>query len=461
MPVRMTFGRTRAILLVLGAIAAGATIAEAQRLNPTVKVLPSPAAPVPSECADGAAPQPVPRIEREALSTIEIPQEAPAAPPRADLRTQLLAVRDAAASGYRDTFVESLAAVKRTLATYPAGGEKSSANDVVAVYDDVAALWDHQFSSTHGAFFDETSGLYSTLRRYPGWSAAVADSVLTDANGVKFYPTRESREFLAGEAARRLATAGFRGEASPRDAGLETTVPARTVPAATSGRTEPTTTPRSAVSEPSSSPTPRSVAAQAPAPHTSTVSTQTPARTRITPRRRRLKQTTDRPSTKAAASTKANSTTAKAAATKASGATASSGVAKAAPKPAEAAHAAATPAADKPAPVTYTAAVPAPSSAAPAAAVQEPSAGAPVVQPDGSLSGPAAAAPTATSDVTTSAVNAPPADPSDTTATVASQPATTPAPAAAEQAKRRNILVPLILIVVGVGVLFVLFRTSN
>src|SRR5436309_2096334 len=65
------------------------------------------------------------------------------------------------------------------------------------VYRDIDAVWSYAQSSPTGAFFDEKSALMDVMRKYPRYPRAIADATLT-SNGHTYYPTRETRLFLAG-----------------------------------------------------------------------------------------------------------------------------------------------------------------------------------------------------------------------------------------------------------------------
>ena len=186
------------------AVAACAVSAFAQ-LNPTVTVLPKPQAPVPAECAEGLIAAP-PRVAPEPQPTE--PKRAPA-PPSLDLKTRLRAVQVAAEQSDRDAFKASLADARSAVSSYPAGGERNAANDVIGVYSDLERLWDYSFSSPSGAFFDNSTDFVSMMRRYPDYTKFIAGATLT-VGGQTIYPTRETRQFLTAEASRRLASLGVR-----------------------------------------------------------------------------------------------------------------------------------------------------------------------------------------------------------------------------------------------------------
>ncbi|HUJ12846.1 MAG TPA: hypothetical protein VL284_03565, partial [Thermoanaerobaculia bacterium] len=175
------------------------------QLNPTVKVLPKPQTSVPPECEEGLAPA-APRV---IIAENPTEEKKPLPPPTLDLKTRLRAVQIAAEQNDRDAFKAALADARAAVAAYPPGGERNAANEVLGVYNDVERLWDYQFSSPIGAFFDATSDIASMMRRYSDYSAVIADQTIT-ANGQTIYPTEETRKFLIADAARRLDRLGVR-----------------------------------------------------------------------------------------------------------------------------------------------------------------------------------------------------------------------------------------------------------
>jgi hypothetical protein len=62
------------------------------------------------------------------------------------------------------------------------------------VYEDVGRLWDAQFEAP---FFAEGSEPHRIASQYPGYEAAVREQIFTDASGRKFYPASESKAFVA------------------------------------------------------------------------------------------------------------------------------------------------------------------------------------------------------------------------------------------------------------------------
>jgi len=188
-------------------VAALGVLSASAQLNPTVKVLPKPQTSVPTECEEGLAPA-VPRvIVAEAAQETKPSRATP--PPSLDLKTQLRAVQLAAERGDRDAFKSSFADARAAVASYPRGGERNAANDIVSVYSDLERLWDYEFSSPTGGFFDSSTDFVSMMRRYPNYPRAIADQTLT-AGGQTMYPSVETRRFLIVEASQRLSDLGVR-----------------------------------------------------------------------------------------------------------------------------------------------------------------------------------------------------------------------------------------------------------
>lgn len=213
----------RVLLLVAVAAIPGAGAAQ---LNPTVKVLPRAVAAIPSECTVGQAEQPAPRLAPEEKAVIVRDTAADMqAPPSATLRGELRAAFDASQSGDRDGFRDSLSRAKKILSTYPPGGERIAATEVVNVFDDLDKVWDYQFSSSTGSFFDAGSGAFRAANKYPGYEAFIRRQVIADQNGNRFYPTRETRDFLISESGDRLARLTGR-PAPPRPPARGTVIPA-------------------------------------------------------------------------------------------------------------------------------------------------------------------------------------------------------------------------------------------
>ena len=190
------------------AISACALFGQSVPLNPTVKVLPNARTVVPADCFEGGARVPV---IAEAAPPPLTAATAPA-PPSADLRSRLRRVQSAAERDDRDEFKAALADARAAVGSYPTGGERDAANEVIQVYSDLEKIWDYAFASPSGAFFDAGSdggSLINIVRRYPDYNRFIKDSTLT-IGGQTVYPTRETRRFLVAEATKRLTRLGVR-----------------------------------------------------------------------------------------------------------------------------------------------------------------------------------------------------------------------------------------------------------
>lgn len=207
------------VICFVAAFAVGA-FAEAEELNPTVSVLPRSQTLVPTDCDVGLAPA----APRPPVAVATTQEEAPLsptmptvtvttlAPPSGDLRTHLRRIQSAAESEYYDGFKTALSDARLALSGYPRGGEREAAEDVLRVDSDLERLWDYAYNSPTGAFFDETSqngALIAMMRRYSAFPRAVAGSTLI-VDDHTLYPSRETRLLLVDEAAKRLARLGVR-----------------------------------------------------------------------------------------------------------------------------------------------------------------------------------------------------------------------------------------------------------
>lgn len=387
--------RRRALALVF--LAAIPVIAAAQ-LNPTVKVLARPKSAVPAECDEGLAIQPVQRLTTEERTSVRDTSRDMLAPPTASLRTSLEAAVVAAQQSSRQAFRDALTQSKSLLASYPPGGERTAASNLIEVLDDVDRIWEYQFTSATGAFFDSSSEPFRIASRYRGYDTAIRRQIITDQNGNKFYPTHETRDFLIAESGQRLPR--VTGKPAPRPV--------------SSSRGTTTTSARPPVNrQPSTVNAPRA-----------TVTTTAPSSERTTKPKphHTMKQTTThatRPAHRRAAHKPVVQE------------------ARATPAPARSAPVHTTAPATELAPahppvVSDTGAAPPPATSSASTASTE--------------TAPAATATTATATETT-ATNA-------TTAPTDSNPAEKPAPS-------RSLLGPILLIIVGVGLLLTLWRASS
>ena len=200
-------GRRRLALALVLSLTAIVSSLGAQTLNPVVTVLPRATGTVPQDCEQGLTAAPAPRVtpEEKTAAVAETAPAVPVAPPSATLREVLRDLQAAAQRGDREAFRTLSARAKSMVANYPPGAEKNAANEALKVYDDVEAFLDYQYDTPTGAFFDaSTDGLLARMKAYPDYQRAIADQTIVDASGTRFYPTRETREFLVREADARL-----------------------------------------------------------------------------------------------------------------------------------------------------------------------------------------------------------------------------------------------------------------
>lgn len=141
---------------------------------------------------------PLPPVTPLVPETVEILRptaETPActASPSRCLREALAGAHRALLENDRPAFEREFAAAKRLAANVPAP-DGDAARRSLALLDDARRLWNAEFESP---FFGEDSPLFDTMSGYPGWRDAVRRAVLVDDVNRRFYPTRESRLFLA------------------------------------------------------------------------------------------------------------------------------------------------------------------------------------------------------------------------------------------------------------------------
>lgn len=408
-------------LLVLLVFSAFALSAQPQPLNPTVTLLPEPTAPVPAECDDSATPPPRLEVERLPPPPLDVPPPMPEPPPSTDLRAQLRALHAAVAARDRATFDAALAQTKQMLATYPRGGERSAATEAVAVFDEIARLWDYQFRSPTGSFFDqgtEGGALLRTLKKYPGYEEAVRREVIADASGNRFYPTSESMDFLLNVAAERVGRVGVGVE-------QRAIMPRTPAQPETRAATRPQAQPQTRVAEtPTRTTPPPSSTSKTPARRSSGAPAASPAK----PRR-----STSAPPAAATPSRQPDRSAARRS-TQPSSQPSSQPSTQPSPQPS------AQPDIDLPTPADVV--------SDPADPASEP------------FVDPATATGISATDTAASDTLAPP-DQTLTTTAVEQAPVVTPDQVATPTPERRSIILPLVLILIGVGVLILLFRASS
>ena len=442
--------------LVLGAAALLASWTAAAQLNPTVKVVPRGSSAVPADCDEGLAPTPVyPR-----LVVSEIPEPAPAmqpAPPSATLRSLLRDTQRSAEAGDRAAFRQELGDLRAMVAGYPRGGERDAATAVLAVYDDLDRLWTYSFESPQGAFFDASTdegALLRMLNQYPEYGRFIARQTVT-ASGTMLYPSAESRQFLVREAAKRAGRVSG-GAVTPAPAPAPRTT-SRTPAASTS------TTPRSGTTT-----SPRGTST-ATTPQRTTRTTRSASVTHVTgsshpPVSSRSAHTTGSSSTTGSATPTGSATTPGSASTRGTAST-----------PGAAGHrpstrtASVTPVPKSPRPSTPPAPAPVPVPTATVATATVPTA---TVLPTTTSSQAATSSPTPASSPTATETTASTdttfstaTDATSSTATETTASATettdTTSTTAAPAPGSRNLIIPIVLILIGLGVLILLFRASS
>lgn len=177
--------------------------------------------PVAAECEEGLGPSTMQRVELDetALEPV-VPIANVAAPETSRLRADLRAVQKAADRNDPEAFFAALAAAKETLADYPRGGERTAAEQTVRIYDDLARVWRHQLESPTGSFFTADSELYRAATSQPGFEESVRRQTYVDASQRRFYPTTETRRFLARAAEERLGIRTPAPSTAPRVASV-------------------------------------------------------------------------------------------------------------------------------------------------------------------------------------------------------------------------------------------------
>jgi hypothetical protein len=402
-----------AVLPMCGAtlVAMAQTAAPARPLNSLVARSDRPSGPAPAECEQGLSATPVLRVEAPPPEVSPMPVEAPATPPPSTaLRAALQETQTALTRNDRPAFDAALSRARVLVASYPNGAERRAAEDVVRLHEAAAKLWDAQYRSP---FFSDSDPEYALVSGYAGYQEAVRRSVFTDQDGVRFYPAGESREFvtqLAGERMGRVSTSS----SSPRVASTTTSNRRTPTPSAAAPRTR---TPRTTVPRTT---TPRLTTPRTTTPRTTIARATSPRTTRrtTTPSPRKTAATTPAPSS---------------------------------PNPSAPPTVTAEPA---PAPATVTATAAPVTTSSPAAGVvpEPPAPPAPATTTTGPADMPVdtGVADTVLADTVT-----------DTIVATADTSATEVAPTAPQPARGRSVILPTILILIGLGVLIVLFRASK
>jgi hypothetical protein len=391
-----------ASLIVAGWIAS-ATIAWSQPkpLNPLVARAATPSGAAPAECEEGLSAAPALRVDVSQIPApvVEPAEAAAVAPPSGTLRSALQDAQTALMRNDRPSFDAALVREKALAASHPAGNERRAAEEIVRLHEAAARLWDAQFRSP---YFGEDDPVYAVANAFPGYAQAARRGALTDASGRRFYPAAESRDFLVGLAGDRLKAIGVR---------VTTTQVTRNAPAPSSVSAPATTKPK-----------PRTTTAPAPAAPT-----------------KKRKAAPRKPATpKPAAETK----------------TAVTKPVPAPPPPAPAPATATTAA------VTTSSATPTTTDLAPITSIVSTTSATSSTETSatGLASSDTASTDTnLTTDTSLTTANTSVASATDAIVDTASSHTTTAAP----PAQGRSLLLPTILILIGLGVLVVLFRASN
>ncbi len=438
MATNMTLKRVIALASVVAAAAFSAS-AQTRELNPTVKVLARPQSPVPAECATDPATVPALEAEAPAMEPVTAP-----VPPSNDLRASLRRLQVAAEGDDYAAFKSAFAEARRAAASHPPGGERNAANEALQVFTDIGRVWDYAMTSPTGSFFDssvQSGSLLNALKRYPDYGRTIADQTIT-AGGKTLYPTPETRRFLSRESARRLTRLGVSTPARVARGSQPEPLPRRIVA---------TPPPEKMATKPAEPKTKKAVAVTA-APKKSepnkTASTP-PALKKSEPKKTASttpapKKTEPKPSVKAA---KAAPPKTKEVAIKATP------VPKpAAPPPVKVAETATLPPGP---PIVST---PQPTPRTTTTAVAPPPLPTATTTPATTTTAPPPTA-TSTTDTTVSTTSS---SPTDTSVTAAPDTATTgTAVPSSKQNGNMNLILAVVLILVGIGVLVVLFRASD
>lgn len=419
-------------------------------LNPLVIRADQQRGAVPAECDDSLAPAPTPRVDVRQIPLPE-PEAAPAPPPSASLRDAVRGVQEALSRNDRAAFDTELARVRTLVRGYPAGAEKRSAEELLTIYNDIERLWNAQYESP---FFARNSGEYAIASRYPGWEDAVRRSILTDARGERFYPAGETREFIARAAALRLSRLGVSAPYPAPRTPREETARRSTARESTTRSSTTTTSPPGSGATASPRTTSRNTTASAPRSSATTATTRrekTAARSAsTTPRsaaRKPAARVAEATPRKTATRTSAPPSTGSSAPSASSASTTSTATSSTA----RSGGATTSPAAPAdPAPVSGPGDV-------------QPLTGGEVATPFETApdsAGTDTALATDTTFATDTALTTDSGSP-DGTDTLATSATTTTDAATPPASRGRSVILPLILILIGLGVLVVLFRMSN
>jgi hypothetical protein len=195
----------RALLLAPALLALAVTaFGQQPELLPTVKLRPASTTPAQTtDCATGLAAA-APRLAIEPARPPEMPRAVERATAASrDTSTLLRRVQDAAEANDRTAFKATLESARAGVRDLDTGAQRTRADQILKVYDDIQRVWDYSFATPTGSFFSaESQGgtLLAAMSRYPGYSDFIRKQSLVDQEHERFYPTRETRAFLTTQA---------------------------------------------------------------------------------------------------------------------------------------------------------------------------------------------------------------------------------------------------------------------
>lgn len=178
-------------------------------LQPKVNVLTRPTSTPDPPCQQDVGQAP-PRLKVEPARPSEMPRAEKEALPSSRAIFQLLQrVQEASETNDRRGFADALAQSRATVAGLAAGNQKKGVDELLRTYADVARVWDFSMTSRTGAFFDSESqggALLMTLRSVPGFEEFILGKSFVDpVTNQRYYPSRETLDFLAAYSKQRLA----------------------------------------------------------------------------------------------------------------------------------------------------------------------------------------------------------------------------------------------------------------
>jgi hypothetical protein len=178
-------------------------------LQPKVNVLTRPTSTPDPSCQQDVGQAP-PRLEVKPARPTEMPRaEKEALLPSRAIFESLQRVQEASETNDLRGFADALAQSRAAAASIAAGNQKKGVDEILRTYADVARVWDFSMTSRTGAFFDsESQGgtLLMTLRSVPGFEEFILGKSFVDpATNQRYYPSRETLDFLAAYSKQQLA----------------------------------------------------------------------------------------------------------------------------------------------------------------------------------------------------------------------------------------------------------------